>query len=80
MANKDLEELAIDEHNYPTWTSDMKLSLSSQGLLPILNEQPKNAPPIPDYIKASTLLLLKKTSILISKLSISWKKIHAHCG
>ena len=80
MANKDPEELAIDGHNYPTWASDMKLSLSSRGLLPILNEQPKNAPPIPDYIKASTLLLLKKTSILISKLSISWKKIHAHCG
>ena len=46
MANKDPEELAIDGHNYPTWASDMKLSLSSRGLLPILNEQPKNAPPI----------------------------------
>ena len=58
MANKDPEELAIDGHNYPIWASDMKLSLSSRGLLPVLNEQPENAPPIPDYIKASALLLL----------------------
>ena len=58
MANKDPEELAIDGHNYPTWASDMKLSLSSRGLLPVLNEQPENAQLILDYIKASALLLL----------------------
>ena len=40
------------------WASDMKLSLSSRGLLPVLNEQPENAPLILDYIKASALLLL----------------------
>jgi hypothetical protein len=36
----------------------MKLSLSSRGLLPVLNEQAANAPAIPDFIKASALLLI----------------------
>jgi len=80
MANKDLEELAIDEHNYPTWTSDMKLSLSFRGLLPILNEQPKNAPPIPDYIKASALLLPRNNIHSDLKTEYLMKENpHTHC-
>jgi hypothetical protein len=26
------EELALDEHNYPTWTMDVKISLSLRGM------------------------------------------------
>lgn len=59
MANKEPEELALDEHNYLTWASNIKLSLLSQGLLPVLSELAVGAPPPPDYIKASTLLIIR---------------------
>jgi hypothetical protein len=32
MAHK-FEELALDGHNYPTWTLDIKISLSFHGIL-----------------------------------------------
>ena len=33
MATKEFEELALDGSNYPTWASDIKITLTSRGLL-----------------------------------------------
>lgn len=33
MATKEFEELALDGSNYPTWASDIKITLASRGLL-----------------------------------------------
>ena len=33
MATKEFEELTLDGSNYPTWASDIKISLASHGLL-----------------------------------------------
>ena len=38
MATKEFEELALNGSNYPTWASDIKIALASQGLLAIIQE------------------------------------------
>jgi len=35
---KEFDELAFDGHNYPTWTSDIKINFASCGLLAHINE------------------------------------------
>jgi hypothetical protein len=35
---KEFDELSINGHNYPTWTSDIKINFASRGLLPYLRE------------------------------------------
>jgi len=46
MTTKELTELALDGHNYPAWSSDMKISLSSRGLIQVLNEPEAGDPNI----------------------------------
>jgi len=38
MATKEVEELALDGSNYPTWASDIKIALVSRSLLAIIQE------------------------------------------
>jgi hypothetical protein len=38
MITKELTEFTLDGYNYPVWSSDMKISLSSRGLIQVLNE------------------------------------------
>ena len=33
MATKEFEELTLDGSNYPTWTSNIEIALTSRGLL-----------------------------------------------
>jgi hypothetical protein len=35
---KEFDELAVDGHNYPTWTSDIKINFASHRILPYLRE------------------------------------------
>jgi hypothetical protein len=34
---REFEELALDGHNYPTWTLDVNISLAFQGILSALS-------------------------------------------
>jgi len=38
MATKEFDEVALDGSNYPTWASDIKISLGSRGLLATIQE------------------------------------------
>ena len=38
MATKEFDELALDGSNYPTWASDIKISLASRGLSATIQE------------------------------------------
>jgi len=46
MTTKELTKLALDGHNYPAWSSDMKIILSSRGLIQVLNEPEAGDPNI----------------------------------
>ena len=38
MASKEFDELALDGSNYPTWASNIKISLASRGLSATIQE------------------------------------------
>ena len=59
MTTKELTELALDGHNYPAWSSDMKISLSSRGLIQVLNEPEAGGPDITEKMRFGVLLLLR---------------------
>jgi hypothetical protein len=42
MANKEFEVLALDGHNFPTWATDVKVSLSRCGLFQCLADSEKS--------------------------------------
>lgn len=45
MTRKEFDELELNGHNYPTWATDIKVSLASQGIamaLHLLNKELPN--------------------------------------
>jgi hypothetical protein len=59
MATKVLTELALDGHNYPAWSTDMKINLTSRGLIQVLTEPEAGDPNITDQQRSGVLLLLR---------------------
>jgi hypothetical protein len=59
MTTKELTELALDGHNYPAWSSNMKINLSSWWLIQVLNEPEAGDPNIIEKIRFGVLLLLR---------------------
>ena len=59
MTTKELTELTLDGYNYPAWSSDMKISLSSRGLIQVLNEPEAGDPDITEKMRFGVLLLLR---------------------
>jgi hypothetical protein len=57
MAHK-FEELIIDEHNYPTWSLDVNISLAFHGLLPALSPHTKREATFLDTYKFNVLFII----------------------
>jgi hypothetical protein len=55
---KEFDELAIDGHNYPTWTSDIKINFASRGLLSYLSK-PTAGVILDEQNKYGALMLLR---------------------
>lgn len=54
-----LTELTLDGHNYPAWSSDMKISLTSRDLLHVINEPATGDTTITPSQRSGVLLLLR---------------------
>jgi hypothetical protein len=52
MATKEFEELSLDGHNYPTWASDIEITLLLVGLLMLSQHQ---------SLVPTQLMMLKRT-------------------
>jgi hypothetical protein len=46
MATKELEELTLDEHNYPTWASDIEITFASRGIVDAIATPVAGANPV----------------------------------
>jgi len=57
MATKEFDELALDGSNYPTWASDIIISLASRGLLATIQE-PQDGAIVQDKQIYTSLTLL----------------------
>ena len=57
MATKEFDELALDGSNYPTWASDIKISLASRGFLATIQE-PQDGVVVQDKQIYTDLVLL----------------------
>lgn len=54
-----LTELALDGHNYPAWSSDMKISLTCRNLYQVITEPEAGDPTITSSQRSGVLLLLR---------------------
>ena len=57
MATKEFDEVALDGSNYPTWASDIKISLASRGLSATIQE-PQDGVVVQDKQIYTDLVLL----------------------
>jgi hypothetical protein len=63
----EFEELALDEHNYPTWVLDVKIRLVFRGILPALSP-PADREVIFLYTYKSQALLRIITNVVLGLL------------
>jgi hypothetical protein len=59
MATKEFEELALDGHNYSTWTSDIEISFASRVIIDAIAASVNGANAVNDVKKNTTLFLLR---------------------
>jgi hypothetical protein len=55
----EFEELAIDGHNYPKWTLDVKISLAFHGILPALSPPAEREETFLDTYKYQALFIIR---------------------
>lgn len=58
MVAKEFEVLAHDEHHFPQWAIDIKVSVSTRGLFQFRAEPIAGAPTTPDIVIFGTLYML----------------------
>ncbi|KAJ1264519.1 hypothetical protein BS78_08G007400 [Paspalum vaginatum] len=58
---KEYEELLLDESNYPTWASDIKIASASRGILSTISEPVENGPVITKQMRYTGLMLLRSS-------------------
>jgi hypothetical protein len=56
---REFDEIALDEHNYPTWALDLKICLAFQGLLPALGPPVDREPTFLDSYKFNALFIMR---------------------
>jgi hypothetical protein len=55
----EFEELALDEHNYPIWALDIKISLAFWGVLPALSPPTDREAAFLDIFKYQALFIIQ---------------------
>jgi hypothetical protein len=55
----EFDELAIDEHNYPTWALDVKISLVFRGIMAALTPPTKREATFLDTYKYQALYIIR---------------------
>ena len=59
MANKEFEVLALDGHNFPTWATDIKVSLSQCGLYACLSDSKTSTKSMIEKNKYEALYIIR---------------------
>ena len=59
MSNVEFDKLELDGRNYLTWAMDMKISLSSRGLITAINPPQEGNLPLTDQIKYGALFSMR---------------------
>jgi hypothetical protein len=55
----EFEELALDEHNYPTWAMDVKISLTLRGMYEAIVPPAEKTVPLLDPYKYNVLYIIR---------------------
>jgi hypothetical protein len=59
MSTKELEGLALDGHNYPTWASDIEITFASRGIVDAIAAPITGTNTVNDVKKNIALFLLR---------------------
>ena len=59
MANKEFEVLALDGHNFPTWATDINVSLSRCGLYGCLSDSSTSTQALTEKNKYEALYIIR---------------------
>jgi hypothetical protein len=56
---REFEKLALDEHNYPTWVMDVKISLALRGVYEAILSPEERIVPLIDTFKYNALYIIR---------------------